>query len=157
MSIPDAALFIEKFRDFYGADPVAAAQAPGRLEILGNHTDYNEGFVLSCAVEQNTRMALRPVSGTRCRLVDFRDGAKMYFDLADLEAPPDRNGSRYIQGMVRELVTRGCTSVSGFDAAIESSVPLSAGMSSSAALEVASGYALGKAFGVELPLVEWAR
>ena len=157
MSIPDAASFLAKFREHFHTEPDAAAEAPGRLEILGNHTDYNEGFVLSCAVAQTTRFALRVTGGTRCRLVDFRDGSRMNFDLADLDAAPDRNGSRYVKGMVRELAARGFTSITGFDAAIESTVPLSAGMSSSAALEVAAGYALGKAFGIDLPGVEWAR
>ena len=126
--------FVEKFEKFYGKKPAAAAQAPGRLEILGNHTDYNEGFVLSCAVEQTTAFAAVPVAGTRCRLVDFRDNSEMSFDLADLDAPPAKDGSKYIKGMVIELMKRGMKA-SGFDAAIESSVPLSAGMSSSAALE----------------------
>ena len=49
--------FIDKFTRFYGSAPTAAAMAPGRLEILGNHTDYNQGFVLSCAVAQNTAFA----------------------------------------------------------------------------------------------------
>ncbi len=151
------ASFLKKFQDFYGVPAAAAAQAPGRLEILGNHTDYNQGFVLSCAVAQTTRFALRPVPGTTCRLIDFRDNARMLFDISDLNAAPDRNGSRYIKGMVKELVKRGIKSITGFDAAIESCVPLSAGMSSSAALEVAAGYALAQAFQIDLPKVEWAR
>ena len=147
--------FIDKFTSFYGSAPTAAAMAPGRLEILGNHTDYNQGFVLSCAVEQNTAFALRRKSGTVCTLRDFRSGSTMEFDLADLDAVP-KNGSRYVKGMVKELAKRGFE-VTAFDAAIESSVPLSAGMSSSAALETAAGLALGKAFNFELSRAEWAR
>lgn len=147
--------FIDKFTTFYGTAPTAAAMAPGRLEILGNHTDYNQGFVLSCAVAQNTAFALRRKAGTVCTLHDFRSGKTMSFDLAKLDEVPG-NGSRYVKGMVKELVKRGF-SVSAFDAAIESSVPLSAGMSSSAALETAAGYAIGREFGIELDKAEWAR
>ncbi|MBO5645094.1 MAG: galactokinase [Lentisphaeria bacterium] len=147
--------FIDKFTAFYGSAPTAAAMAPGRLEILGNHTDYNQGFVLSCAVAQNTAFAMKRTEGTVCTLRDFRSGATMEFDLADLDDVP-RNGSRYVKGMVKELAKRGYK-VTAFDAAIESSVPLSAGMSSSAALETAAGYAIGKEFGIDLDKAEWAR
>ncbi len=148
--------FIEKFRSHYGVLPAAAARAPGRLEILGNHTDYNEGFVLSCAVEQSTFFALVPVEGTVCKVVDFRSGDQMSFDLGEPDAPPARDGSKYIKGMVLELMKRGMK-CSGFNAAIESTVPLSAGMSSSAALEVAAGFALMKAFDFSLSPADTAR
>ncbi|MBR7104919.1 MAG: galactokinase [Lentisphaeria bacterium] len=148
--------FIAKFEQHYGRKPAAASQAPGRLEILGNHTDYNEGFVLSCAVEQTTKFALYPVEGTRCRLIDFRSGAAMSFDLAEKEAAPAKDGSKYVKGMVLQLMQRGM-SCTGFDAAIESSVPLSAGMSSSAALEVSAGLALMKVFNFNLSSADLAR
>ena len=147
---------IEKFTSFFGFPPAAAAQAPGRLEVLGNHTDYNEGFVLSCAVEQNTRFALTPVDGTCCQVVDFRSGEKMEFDLEAMDAPPPANGSAYIIGMMNEMRKRGAK-FTGFVAGIESDVPLSAGMSSSAALETAAGLALGKVFNLSLDKAEWAR
>ena len=147
--------FIDKFTAFYGSAPTAAAMAPGRLEILGNHTDYNQGFVLSCAVAQNTAFALKRKEGTVCTLHDFRSGKTMTFDLAKLDEVPG-NGSRYVKGMIKELAKRNFQ-VTAFDAAIESTVPLSAGMSSSAALETAAGYAIGKEFGIELEKAEWAR
>jgi len=148
--------FIEKFRARYGTDPAAAARAPGRLEILGNHTDYNEGVVLSCAVAQTTCFAAVPARGTVCRIVDFRDGSEMTFDLAEADAAPPKDGGRYIKGMALELIRRGAA-VPGFDAAIESSVPLSAGMSSSAALETAAGLGLLKLANAELDPAELAR
>ena len=149
--------FLQKFAEFFKHPATGAAKAPGRLEILGNHTDYNEGTVLSCAVTKYTKVAVAPTTGTLCRVKDFRSNAEMSFDLAQMSAPPDRNGSRYIKGMVKELIARGVNNICGFDAAIESDVPLSAGMSSSAALEIAAGYALSGAFGIELDKVEWAK
>ena len=57
---------IAKFKERFHIAPVIGAAAPGRLEVLGNHTDYNEGFVLSCAVEQTTKFVFAPISGSRC-------------------------------------------------------------------------------------------
>ena len=131
---------IRKFTEHFKMAPVIAAAAPGRLEVLGNHTDYNEGFVLSCAVGQTTRFVLAPVEGTTCKVKDFRDGSEMSFDLDALDRKPPRNGSKYIIGMLNELRKRGFEPFA-FAAGLESSVPLSAGMSSSAALEVACGMA----------------
>ena len=139
----------DKFYSYFGIAPAVAAQAPGRLEVLGNHTDYNEGVVLSCAVEQTTSFVMTPVTGTTCRVMDFRDGREMSFDLADIDRPPPRGGSKYIIGMLRELRRYGLPA-QAFCAGLESSVPLSAGMSSSAALEVSCGLAFSLAFGLGL-------
>ncbi len=148
---------IEKFTAYFKTSPAAAAQAPGRLEVLGNHTDYNEGLVLSCAVSQNTAVAVKPLADTsECKVVDFRSGEEMSFDLKDMDNPPPANGCAYIIGMMNEMRKRGAN-FTGFIAGLESSVPLSAGMSSSAALETAAGLALGKAFNFDLSKAEWAR
>ena len=135
---------IEKFEKFYGKKPTVAAQAPGRLEILGNHTDYNQGFVLSCAVEQNTKFVLAPVDGVR------------EFDLGNIATAIPKDWSNYIKGVIVELEKRGIK-VGAFDAGMESTVPLSAGMSSSAALETSAGFAFAEAFGIELSKADWAR
>lgn len=147
---------ISKFTERFGMNPVAVSRAPGRLEILGNHTDYNEGFVLSCAVTQDTRIALAPIEGTICHVVDFRTNEEMSFDLSDIDAPPAKNGSRYIKGMARELMKLGYK-IPAFNCGLESTIPLSAGMSSSAALETAAGLAMGKAFDIQLSKEEWAK
>lgn len=147
---------INDFTKFYGAAPTVAARAPGRLEILGNHTDYNQGFVLSCAVEQDTRFALRPVEGKHCRVKDFRDGSVREFDLDDIDKAIPRDWANYVKGVIVELRERGIE-VGAFDAGMESSVPLSAGMSSSAAFETAAGFAMREAFGIELSNADWAR
>ena len=148
---------IEKFTAYFKTSPVAAAQAPGRLEVLGNHTDYNEGLVLSCAVSQKTAFAVKPIAGSSlCKVVDFRSGEEMSFDLDAMDAVPPHNGCAYIIGMMNEMRKRGAK-FTGFLAGLESNVPLSAGMSSSAALETAAGLALGKAFGFDLSRAEWAR
>ena len=148
---------IEKFTDFYGVRPAVVAAAPGRLEILGNHTDYNQGFVLSCAVGQRTGFAMVPRDGKHCRIVDFRDGSRAEFELDDIDKPRPRDWSNYIKGVIVELRKRG-VEIGAFDAAILSTVPLSAGMSSSAALETSAGFAFRSAFGIDrFDNAEWAR
>ncbi len=146
----------ELFKDAYGVDPLCVAKAPGRLEILGNHTDYNEGFVLSAAVGQATEFALIPAEGRFCELRDFRDGSIKTFDLDDIENPVSGDWSNYVKGMICELRKRG-KEVQAFKGAILSTIPLSAGMSSSAALEVSAGFAFKQAFRIELSNEDWAR
>ncbi len=146
----------ERFAAHFGRPPAVLAEAPGRLEILGNHTDYNQGFVLSCAVSCRTRAVLAPAAGKICRLKDFRDGSEKTFSLDDIAAPLHRDWSNYIRGVIFELRKRNVR-VGGFDAAILSDVPLSAGMSSSAALETAFCFAFKETFEINLAPEEWAR
>lgn len=147
---------IESFTAHYGRPPAAVAKAPGRLEVLGNHTDYNEGFVLSAAVSQATEFAIAPAEGTICRLIDFRSNSKVEFDLTDIDQPKPRDWSNYIKGVIVQLRKRGIE-IGAFDGAILSTVPLSAGMSSSAALEVSACFAFKEIFDIDLPKAEWAR
>lgn len=117
------------------------ASAPGRLEVLGNHTDYNEGFVLSCAVGQRTRVKLAadPAAPGRGRLVSASfPGAEVDFALAEAASTSGDGPAwgRYARGVVAQLQARGVR-VPGFSAEVSTDLPLSAGMSSSAAFEVA--------------------
>ncbi len=145
-----------EFEKRYGRPPVAGGSAPGRLEILGNHTDYNEGIVLSCAVDQHTSMVLAPASGTRCRVYDCREKSAVEFDAVKLGRAKPRDWGNYLRGLLAELQKRGVT-VGGFDAVLESTVPLSAGMSSSAALEMSFAMALQQAFSLKIDRADWAR
>ncbi len=149
---------IAKFSEIFGKKPVAVSRAPGRLEILGNHTDYNEGLVLSAAVEQATEFAIAPASGSICTVVTFTGNgeSKVEFDLNDIDSAKPGDWSNYIKGMIVKLREHG-HQVGAFEAAIWSNVPLSAGMSSSAALEISAGFAFSVVFGIELPKADWAR
>ncbi len=146
----------DMFTKHYGKAPVAIATAPGRLEILGNHTDYNEGITLSAAVSQTTQFAIAPIEGKTCYLKDFRDNSEKQFDLDNIDSPTPKDWSNYIKGVVVELRKRGIE-IGAFEGAILSDIPLSAGMSSSAALEVSAGFAFAETFGIELPKAEWAK
>jgi galactokinase len=148
-----------KFERKYGCPPVTIAAAPGRLEVLGNHTDYNEGFALSAATDLKTVFAVAPVEGKTCSLHSFDNSLSACFDINTLSTPKPGEWSNYIKGVVYEiskLIDRQ-HKLTAFNAGIISNVPLSAGMSSSAALEISTCLALGKLYEVELSLEEWAR
>ena len=148
---------IPLFKQYYGRNPEVVSRAPGRLEILGNHTDYNEGFVLSAATEQATSVALAKREGSVCTLRDTAlDGQVFTIDLNDLDHPVKGDWTNYIKGVLVELKRRGIP-FGAFDLLLTSTVPLSAGMSSSAALETAFCYALKKVYSIELPKADWAR
>lgn len=138
---------INYFTERFGFKPEVFAFAPGRLEILGNHTDYNEGFVLSTAVNLGTYFACRKVGGSTCSVsLDVKglnDDREREFSLLNLNEKQPKDWANYIKGVIVELQKRGY-SVPAFEAAIMSTVPLSAGMSSSASLEMAVCYAVGK-------------
>ena len=127
------------FKERYGHAPQLVCRAPGRLEILGNHTDYNEGTVLSVAIDRAARIAAAPnpesPDGMVCRLYDIKGRSAREFRLDDLDNRRRGDWSNYIKGLVVEMNLQGYK-VPAFDALVTGDVPLSAGMSSSAALEM---------------------
>lgn len=119
--------------------------APGRINIIGEHTDYNNGFVFPGAVQQGMMAEIKP-NGTRkvrAYSIDLKDYAE--FSLDD-EQGPKATHFRYIFGVCREMMALGVP-VEGFNTAFAGDVPLGAGMSSSAALESCFAYALDDLFG----------
>ena len=144
------------FRDYFKVAPEALSRAPGRLEILGNHTDYNEGFVLSCATGQHTSFAGAVNESGVCRIYDGKLKEMASFSPDDLANPQKGQWVNYLKGMVSELQKRGF-SIGGLDAVLDSCVPLSAGMSSSAALEISFGFLLRELFPIEMKKEDWAR
>ncbi|MBP5299814.1 MAG: galactokinase [Victivallales bacterium] len=129
----------ELFQARYGRKPELLCRAPGRLEILGNHTDYNEGTVLSVAINRAARIAAarnpESLDGMVCRLYDIKGRSAREFRLDDLDKRRKGDWSNYIKGLVVEMNLQGYK-VPAFDALVTGDVPLSAGMSSSAALEM---------------------
>jgi galactokinase len=129
------------FRRAYGFTPPHAARAPGRLEVLGNHTDYNEGLVMSVAVDRFIEIAASPRTDGRIELVSSAYPERETFAVTDIKQNPAAPWANYVKGVLLELRRKG-VHFSGFSAAIDSSIPLGAGMSSSAALEVATALAV---------------
>src|SRR3978361_2197969 len=129
-----------EFEALYGAAPLLFA-APGRVNLIGEHTDYNDGFVLPMAIERRTLVAGSPRSDLRIRARSLNMQSSIEFDLA--QPGPEQRGSWLdcVEGMAQALLTSGFA-VKGADLLIDSDVPAGAGLSASAALELAVGYAL---------------
>lgn len=133
--------FIEHFDGTTGS----VYASPGRINLIGEHTDYNDGFVFPGAVQQGMIAELKP-NGTRnvrAYSIDLKDYVE--FSLDDPKGPK-ATWSRYIYGVCREMMALGVP-VEGFNTAFAGDVPLGAGMSSSAALESTYAYALNDMFG----------
>ena len=119
--------------------------SPGRINLIGEHTDYNGGFVFPGAVDKGMIIEIKP-NGTdlvKAYSIDLKDYVE--FGLNEEDAPR-ASWARYIFGVCREMIKRG-VEVKGFNTAFAGDVPLGAGMSSSAALESAYAYALNDLFG----------
>lgn len=149
------------FQERYGTAPTLLSRAPGRLEILGNHTDYNEGTVLSVAIDRAARIAAAPnphaeKNGMVCRLYDIKGRSAREFRLDDLDNCRRGDWSNYIKGLVVEFNLQGFK-VPAFDALVTGDVPLSAGMSSSAALEMSMALILNRLSDARLTWLELAK
>ena len=136
----DLARLRDTFRARYGSEP-RLFRAPGRVNLIGEHTDYNDGFVLPMAIHREVVVAAVARDDRRVRAFSLDLGAAVEFDL---DRPgPKRRGSwlDYLEGVAQALEATGVR-LAGADLTIASDVPVGAGLSSSAALEVATGLAL---------------
>lgn len=131
------------FQDSFGAAPDLVARAPGRVNLIGEHTDYNDGFVLPCAISRQTMVAARRRSDRQVRIVaGDLGGATTGFSLAGPIVPDSAAPwSNYVRGVADGLLAADLE-LPGADLAIMGDMPQGAGLSSSAALENAAGLAL---------------
>ena len=122
----------EQFRKSFGREGTLYASA-GRINLIGEHTDYNGGFVFPGAIDKVIMAEIKPTGTDKVRVysVDIDEYAE--FGLKEEDAPRQQ-WARYIFGVCREIIKRG-GKVGGFDAVFAGNVPLGAGLSSSAALE----------------------
>lgn len=137
----DLAELNEQFRSTFGRTPKVAVRAPGRVNLIGEHTDYNEGFVLPAALDLATYVAAAPRRDRTIRVHSSIADSPVAFDLDDAAPKPRRDWSDYVRGVCTVLERPG-RHLSGADLLIASDLPPGAGLSSSAALEVAAAYAL---------------
>ncbi|MFE2040993.1 galactokinase [Streptomyces sp. NPDC059477] len=148
----------DDFRALYGADPDGVWAAPGRVNLIGEHTDYNDGFVMPFALPHTTRAAVSRRTDGRLRLhsADIPDTGVIDLDLDALAPGTDRDWTAYPAGVVWALREAGHP-VTGADIHLASTVPTGAGLSSSAALEVVVALALSDLYGLDIPRWRLAR
>jgi galactokinase len=131
-------------------------RAPGRVNLIGEHTDYNDGFVLPAAIDLYTWTAVSPRPDKKLRVYSENLGESSEIDLAQGDPRPRDHWSDYVHGVALMLQGSG-VALRGCDVAIFSDVPSGAGLSSSAALEVSVASALLALSGLSLPLTELAK
>jgi galactokinase len=145
---------VRLFREQFGGDPDALLRAPGRVNLIGEHTDYNDGFVLPAAIDRDLCVAIRPRPDP---WVDVRseglDRATVAIDRFDARS---EGWGAYVQGVAWAL-TEADHSLTGWDGAIASDIPIGAGLSSSAAIELAVARAFELTSGFEWDSTEMAK
>lgn len=144
----------QSFRDRFNRDATVFAYAPGRVEVLGNHTDYNEGLVLSAAIDRGTFFLAAPAAGPDVRVVARDLDDEDTFSVTQFRRRDAGSWGNYVRGVCAKLLSNAAH---GFDALVAGDLPLGAGLSSSAALEMACGLALADLYALRLDRMAIAR
>ncbi len=146
----------QAFAERYGREPSAWVRAPGRVDLMGSHTDYNLGFVMTMTVDRDIWMALAPRNDGQVRVASLNLAGVSTFALDAIARDTDHPWTNYVRGVAVELAQAGHP-LRGFDVLIHSTVPLGSGLSSSAALEMATATAFQVIGGFSVDPVEMAR
>lgn len=144
------------YQDRYGGTPQWVVLAPGRVNLIGEHTDYNDGFVLPCAIDFQTVVLARQRADSDVHVVaaDFQQCDQFAAD-GDYKAHPTQLWANYVRAMVQAMRRNGFT-LPGLNLSIAGDVPHGAGLSSSASLEVALGLALASTSDQRIELTQLA-
>jgi galactokinase len=137
-----------KFNQKYGTPP-RIFRAPGRVNLIGEHTDYNDGFVMPCAIDFATYVAAAARTDRKIRVASLNFAGEYEFDLDNETGEVAESWAKYVQGVALILEKSGYR-LPGANLLIDSNVPIGAGLSSSAALEVSIGFALSSLSGAEI-------
>ena len=144
---------LEKFQELYGAEgDIRVYFAPGRVNLIGEHTDYNGGHVFPCALTIGTYMAVRKREDRQLRFysMNFENLGVIEDSLDNLVAKEDGEWTNYPKGVIWAFEGRGMKLDCGLDIALYGNIPNGSGLSSSASLEVVTGYMLKDMFGFEV-------
>ncbi len=139
-----------KFRELYGSDQgLGLTRAPGRVNIIGEHTDYNQGYVLPIAIAQDTVVGFKPNGSRRVNVHSMTMEESASFSLDETPSGEGPRWVRYVAGVAAALQDARIE-LAGIDMVIHSTVPVGGGLSSSAALEVSCALAFPSAAGVDV-------
>ncbi|HUV04085.1 MAG TPA: galactokinase [Armatimonadota bacterium] len=145
----------DKFVEIYGVPPQAMVRAPGRVNLIGEHTDYNDGYVLPIAIDRDILIGGAPSAEPSVCLYSVNFDRISMFPLDDIRRDPVNDWSNYPRGVAYMLQKRR-KKLSGANLVIQGDIPLAAGLSSSAALEVASAMTFQALDGFEMSGPEMA-
>ena len=140
---------------FGGTRDLSVVMAPGRVNLIGEYTDFNDGFVLPMTVDRGVYIGIQPRSDNHVAIISLKFNETVTFDLGTFEQPKAGHWSCYVLGVVEELRLLGLIP-SGFEAVIDGNLNLGAGLSSSAAVETAAALALQTIFKFTMPRVDIA-
>jgi galactokinase len=143
------------FEDCFQEAPAFIFLSPGRINIIGEHVDYNDGYVLPAAINKYICFAVSPSADTKCAMIAKDLGETHTFDLNDELKPVEAMWANYMLGVLQQLKARNFP-LKGFKVVFSSTIPMGAGLSSSAALECGFGYALNEMFNLKLTKEEIA-
>jgi galactokinase len=144
----------EAFIRYFGEEPALTVRAPGRVNLIGEHTDYNDGFVLPMAIDRAIWIAVRPRRDRSVRAHSLDFDSDVFFSLDDLNK--DRGWAEYLKGVAYILQADGCR-LSGWDGVIMGDVPRGSGLSSSAAVELAAARVFASISGLKWEAAYMAR
>lgn len=144
------------FLDMFQVLPKQAFFAPGRINLIGEHTDYNGGHVFPCAITYGTYAVARKREDQVIRLysTNFPQKGIIEFNLNELDYQKEDNWANYPKGMIRYILEAGYEIPSGFDCAIQGNIPNGAGLSSSASIELLTGVLVNGLFQLEIPRLD---
>jgi galactokinase len=148
-------LVAARFREMFGSD-ARIFRAPGRVNVIGEHTDYNDGFVMPAALQFYTWVAAAKREDRVIEAYSDHFDEKISLSLDGLDGPPRKHWSDFIRGVAAVLQKAGYT-LAGANLVIHGEVSLGAGLSSSASVEVATALALSSTSGVDVPRMELVR
>jgi len=130
-------------------------EAPGRVNLIGEHTDYNDGFVLPAAIDKSVKFIIQLSGSDQCKLVASDLKEEYSFSIADEMHPVEQHWVNYFLGVIAEFKNKKCV-LGGFNLMFSSDIPIGSGLSSSAAIECGFGYALDQLFHLGIPKMELA-
>lgn len=144
-----------QFKQTFEKEATLIVRAPGRINLIGEHTDYNDGFVLPAAIDKAIYFAISPRTDKACTIVSFDFNETFTFQLDNLIAQP-RHWANYLMGVVDEVQKAG-HAIQGFDLVFGGDIPTGAGVSSSAAVETGLAFCLNELYDLNLPTMNMVK